>query len=121
MPAEITHHLAAAGRMADVNCILQVEMVGDGFEIVGIVVHVVAVAGLSRTAVAAPINSDDPITLGEKEQHLRAPVFVIDFDVGPVFFPNSYVRHDVVSFLSWLFVRRYLTQTTRDNQRFAGD
>src|SRR5918996_6221885 len=99
MPAEITHHLAAAGRMADVNCILQVEMVGDGFEIVGIVVHVVAAAGLSRTAVAAPINSDDPITLGEKEQHLRvpvvraewpavaehdglslAPVFVIDFD-----------------------------------------
>ena len=30
MTGEITHHLAAAGRMADVNRIPQVEMVSDG-------------------------------------------------------------------------------------------
>ena len=52
MTGEITHHLAAAGRMADVNCILQVEMIGDGLQIVGVVVDVVAVGYLSRTAVA---------------------------------------------------------------------
>ena len=36
---EITHHLAAAGRMSDVNRIPQVEMVSDGLQIVGIMVR----------------------------------------------------------------------------------
>src|SRR5438270_500231 len=40
MTTEIMHHLAAAGRMADVNRILQFEMVSDGLQIVGIVIHV---------------------------------------------------------------------------------
>ena len=37
------HHLAAAGGMADMDGVLQVEMRGDGREIVGIMIHVVAV------------------------------------------------------------------------------
>ena len=60
--------------MADVNRILQLEMVGDGLQIVGIMVEVVAVAYLRRTAVAPPVMGDDPITLGEEEQHLRVPI-----------------------------------------------
>ena len=67
---------------------------------------------------SAPINGDDPIALGQEEQHLRVPivraewpavaehdgltftpVFVIDVDVSSVLFPNSYVRHDLFSFL----------------------
>ena len=67
MTGEITHHFAAAGRMADVNCILQVEMLGDGLQIVGIVVEVVAVGYLRRTAVPAPIMGDDPITFREEK------------------------------------------------------
>ena len=59
MTGEITHHLAAAGRMADVNRILQVEMISDGLQIVGIMVEVVAIAYLRRTTVAPPIMGDN--------------------------------------------------------------
>src|SRR5882724_9367849 len=140
MTGEITHHLAAAGRMADVNRILQVEMVSDGLQIVGIMVEVVAVGYLRRTAVSAPIMGDDAITFGEEEQHLRvpivraqrptvaehdglsaAPVFVIDVYVSSVFFSSSYIWHEVFSFWLVFSLGRMLTQTTRDNQRFAGD
>ncbi len=59
MTAEITHHLAAAGRMADVNRIPQLEMIRDGLQIVGIMVHVVAIGHLRRTTMSAPIGRDD--------------------------------------------------------------
>src|SRR5437016_5454808 len=112
MTGEITHHLAATGRMADVNCIPQVEMVGDGLQIVGIVVEVMAVGYLRRTAVASSVMGDDAIAVFEEEQHLRvpvigrkrpavaedeglsfAPIFIIDIDVSSVFFSNCDVWH----------------------------
>src|SRR5213083_1419179 len=113
MTGEIMHHLAAAGRMADVNRILEVEMIGYGLQIVGIVVHVVSVAGLSRATMSAPIIRNDAETFAEKKKHLRipiirrerpavtehnrlpaAPVLIIDVDVSSVFFPNSDVWHN---------------------------
>ena len=112
MTGEIMHHLAAAGRMADVNRILQVEMIGDGLQIVGIVVHVVSAAGLSRAAMSAPISRNDAVTFAEEKKHLRvpiirrerpavtehnrlpaAPVFIIDVDVSSVFFSSCDVWH----------------------------
>ena len=54
--------------------VLQVEMRGQRREVVGVVVHVVAVAGLGRAAVAAPVMGDDAIAVAEEEQHLRVPV-----------------------------------------------
>src|SRR5437899_10786973 len=114
MTAEITHYLAAAGRLADVNLILEVEMIGHGLQIVGIVVHVVSAAGLSRATVSAPIRGNDAITFALEKKHLRvpiirrerpavtehdrlpaAPVFVIDVDVRSVFFSDSDVWHAV--------------------------
>src|SRR5262245_98705 len=113
MTREIMHHLAATGRMADVNRILQVEMICDGLQIVGIMVHVVAAAGLSRATMSAPISRNDAIAFAEEKEHLRvpiiraewpavtehnrlpaAPVLVIDVDVLSVFFSCSYVWHD---------------------------
>src|SRR5438552_5883807 len=112
MTGEVTHHLAAAGRMADVNRIPQVEMIDDGFQIVGIMVHVVPAAGLSRATMSTPISCNDAETFAEKKKHLRvpvvgrqwpavaehnrlpaAPVLIIDVDVGSVFFSDSYVWH----------------------------
>src|SRR5438105_9071405 len=112
MTGEIMHHLAAAGRMADVNRILEVEMIDHGLQIVGIVVHVVSAAGLSRATMSAPISCNDAETFAEKKKHLRvpiirrerpavtehnrlpaAPVFIKDVDVGSVFFSDSYVWH----------------------------
>src|SRR6476659_3353489 len=113
------HHLAAAGGMADMNRILQLEMIRDGFEIVGVMVHVMSVTGLSRATMSAPISGNDPIAFTEEKKHLRvpiirrqspavtednrlsaAPVFVIDVDVSSVFFSNCHVWHE--RFLSLL-------------------
>src|SRR5437764_1501498 len=112
MTAKIMHHLAAAGRMADVNRIFQVEMIGHGFQIVCIVIHVVPAAGLSGAAMSAPISRNDAETFAEEKKHLRVPivsrerpavtehnrlsatpVFIIDVDVSSVFFSNSDVWH----------------------------
>src|SRR4029077_15499709 len=121
MTAEIMHDLATAGRMTDVNCILQVEMIGDGLQIIGIVVHVMSVAGLSRATMSTPISCNDTIAFAEEEKHLRvpvigrerpavtehnrlsaAPVFVIDFNVRSVFFSCGYVWHCNFLSLVWL-------------------
>src|SRR5438477_11054706 len=112
MTGEIMHHLAAAGRMPDVNSILEVEMIGDRFQIVGVVVHVVSAAGLSRATMSTPISCNDTETFADEEKHLRvpiirrerpavtehnrlpaAPVFIIDVDVCSVFFSNCDVWH----------------------------
>jgi len=71
---DVMHHLAAAGGMADMDGLLQVQMRRHRGEIVGIVIHVVAVADLRGTAVAAAVMGDDPITVIEEEQHLCVPV-----------------------------------------------
>ena len=86
-------------------------------------IHVMAIARLSGPAVAAPVMGDDAIAVFKEEQHLRvpiigrqrptmaedygltfAPVFVIDVDVSSVFFSDSYVWHDVSSFLLGLLL-----------------
>ena len=60
--------------MADVNGVLQIEMRRHGRKVVGIVIHVVAVAGLAGAAMAAAVMGDDPIAVIEEEQQLRVPV-----------------------------------------------
>jgi hypothetical protein len=88
-------------------------MIGDGLQIIGIVVHVVSVAGLSRATMSAPISRNDAIAFAEEKKHLRvpiigrqrptvakddrltfAPVFIIYFDVSSVFFTDSDVWHN---------------------------
>src|SRR5882724_1312985 len=120
MTGEIMHHLAAAGRMADVNRIFQVEMIGDGLQIVGIVIHVVTTAGLSRAAMSAPISCNDAETFAEEKKHLRVPiirrerpsmteddrlaatpVLVIDVDVSFVLFSDCDVWHWVPLFIAF--------------------
>src|SRR5690242_20255180 len=103
--------------MADVNGILEVEMIGNGLQIVGIVVHVMSVAGLTRATVSPAISRDNAIAFAEEKKHLRVPivrrerpsvaednrlsatpVFIIDVDVSSVFFSCGYVWHDVFPF-----------------------
>ena len=54
--------------------VLQVEMRGDGREVVSVVIHVVAVGYLAGAAMAAAVMGDDPKTVVQEEQHLRVPV-----------------------------------------------
>src|SRR5580698_8767300 len=60
--------------MADMHCILQVEMRGQGCQVIGIMVHVMAAAGLARPPMTAPVMRNHAITMAQKEQHLRVPI-----------------------------------------------
>src|SRR6187402_3572622 len=98
--------------MPDVNRVLQVEMIGDGLQIIGIVVHVMSVAGLRRAPMSTPIGRNDPIAFAKEKKHLRvpiirrerpavakdnrlpaAPVLIIDVDVSSIFFSYGNVWH----------------------------
>ena len=68
------HYLATTGGMANMNGVLQIQLRCHGREVVGIMIHIMAVAGLAGAAVAAAIMGDDAITVIEKEQHLRVPI-----------------------------------------------
>src|SRR5262245_15754344 len=74
MARQIVHHFAAAGGVADVYSILQVQMCGQSCEVVGIMIHVVAVGRLGRAAMTAPVMGDHTKTLAEEEEHLGVPI-----------------------------------------------
>jgi hypothetical protein len=66
--------LAAARRVPDVDRVLEVELLGQRDEIVGIRVHLVAVPRLGRTPVSATVVRDAPEAARREEDHLRVPV-----------------------------------------------
>jgi hypothetical protein len=61
--SQIARHLATAGGMADVNGVFQVEMRRQRRQVVGIMIHVVAIADLTRSAVAAAVMGDNAIAV----------------------------------------------------------
>src|SRR5262249_58676784 len=71
---DVSSGLAAAGRMADVDSVAQVEVLDDGGGVGGIMVHVVAVADLARPAVSASVVGDDAIAVPDEVEHLVVPV-----------------------------------------------
>ncbi|GMA86799.1 hypothetical protein GCM10025868_20490 [Angustibacter aerolatus] len=73
VPRQVAHHLAATGRVPDVHGVVQVEVLGERGQVVGVVVHVVAVGGLARPAVAAPVVRHDPVALLQEEQQAARP------------------------------------------------
>src|SRR6476646_6533116 len=60
--------------MANVNCVLQVEMRCQRRQIIGIVIHVVTVAHLCGSTMTSAVMSYDAIAVLEEKQHLRIPV-----------------------------------------------
>src|SRR5438874_7100260 len=118
MPSQIMRHLATSGGMTNVHGMLHIKMRDQSRKVVGIVIHVMAIARLGGPTVASPVMGDDAIALFEEEQHLRvpvigrqrptmaeddglsfAPIFIIDVDVSSIFFSDSYVWHCNFSFL----------------------
>ena len=71
---DIAGRLAAAGGVADVDGVAQVEMLDDGGDVGGVVVHVVAAADLARPPMAAPVMGDDAVALLDEVEQLRIPV-----------------------------------------------
>lgn len=74
MSTEESSHLAAAGGMADHDGVLEIELFENLVQVVRVRVHVVAVPGLGRTPVAAPVVGDDAIAFAGEEEHLVFPV-----------------------------------------------
>ena len=71
--ADVSHDFAAAGGMADEHDIAQVERLDHGGEVVGVVVHRVAVPGLARPAVPTPVMGDRAVAVRRHQQQLRIP------------------------------------------------
>jgi hypothetical protein len=74
VPRDVAHDLAAPGGVPDVDRIAQIEMLGHGRQIVGVVIHVVTVTDLARASVTTPIVGDHAVAAAEEEQHLVVPV-----------------------------------------------
>src|SRR5208337_1172455 len=49
-------------------------MIGQRRQVVGIVIHVMAAAGLAGAPMAAAVMGDHAKTLAEEEEHLRVPI-----------------------------------------------
>jgi hypothetical protein len=60
--------------MTDVDGVVEVEVRGQGGQVVGVVVHVVALTHLGRAAVSAPVVGDHPVAMPEEVHHLGVPV-----------------------------------------------
>jgi hypothetical protein len=128
MPRQIARYLTATGGVANMDGTFEVEMGRDSRQVVGIMIHIVAVGGLSRAAVATAIMSDHPIAVTKEEQHLvipivgaewptmaenyrlsRAPIFVIN--LGTVFGGDS--GHEVCLLTDVWSNRGVLLNTTK--------
>src|SRR5579862_1755862 len=68
------HHFTAASRVADMNRILEIEVCSQRRQVVGMMIHVMAVPGLAGTPVAPPIVSNYAIAALAEEQHLVVPI-----------------------------------------------
>jgi hypothetical protein len=69
---DVAGDLAAAGGVAHVHGVAQVEAGREGGGVGGVVVHVVAVGHLGRAAVAATVVGDDAEAPIHEEQHLAS-------------------------------------------------
>src|SRR5580698_4916258 len=74
MPPDVASNFSPTRRVAHVDCILQVKLFREGGKIVRIGVHVIAIPGLSGSAVTAPVGRDDSKALLTEVQHLSIPV-----------------------------------------------
>jgi hypothetical protein len=73
MAGNVAGDLPAAGGVPDVHGLLQVQGLDERGEVVGVGVHVVAVPGLARAAVAAAVVRDHPEAVLAQEEHLGVP------------------------------------------------
>jgi hypothetical protein len=74
VPRDVPGDLAAAGRMSDVNGVAQVEVRGQGRDVRGIRVHLVAGRRLRRAPVAPAIVGDHAEPLRQEKHHLGIPI-----------------------------------------------
>ena len=74
VPGDVVHDFAATSGVPDMDGVPEIEMGRQRRQVVGVVVHVVTVAGLRGAAVPAPVMGDDAVAVLQEEQHLGVPV-----------------------------------------------
>ncbi|HEY3826240.1 MAG TPA: hypothetical protein VGL82_16855 [Bryobacteraceae bacterium] len=74
MPTQIARHVSAAGGMADMDGVFQVEMRRESRQVVGVMIHIVAIGGLGRATMATAVMSNHAIATMQKEQQLCVPI-----------------------------------------------
>ena len=60
---DVVDDLAPAGRVADMDSVVEIEMGRERGQIIGVVIHVVTIAVLRRAAMAPPVVGDDPVAV----------------------------------------------------------
>ncbi|MNV36412.1 hypothetical protein D3C71_1278870 [compost metagenome] len=73
MAADVTRHFATAGGETHQRNVLQIQRIDHRSQIIGIVIHVIAVPRLAGTTVATTIVCDHAVTVVGQEHHLRFP------------------------------------------------
>jgi hypothetical protein len=120
MAADVAGNFAAAGGVADMDCVLQVECFRKLRQIVGICVHVVAVPRLAGPAVSSAAMGNAAVSAGGKKKHLifkgvstkrpamtedhrlfAAPILIVDLYIAGIFLANSNVRHWTLFFVKF--------------------
>jgi hypothetical protein len=71
---DIVGSFAAAGGVTDMDGISQVEVLDHGGNVGGVMIHVVPIAHLRRSTMAAPVMGYDAVALAEKIEKLRIPI-----------------------------------------------
>ena len=78
MPADETGYFAAAGGVADHRDVLEVEVLEELEQVVGVGVHVVSVPGLAAAAVTTAIVSYDTTAFRREEEDLAVEVVRVE-------------------------------------------
>src|ERR1700682_1396968 len=116
MAADVAGDFASAGRVADMDCVLQVARFDKSREVVGVGIHLVALPRLAGAAMAAAVMRYAPVAAVGQKHHLvfpgvctqgpavtendglsRAPV--LEINLRAIFDGNR--CHDVLSFFFW--------------------
>ena len=71
---DVVHDFATTGRVPNMDSALEIEMCSQCSQVVGVMVHVVTVAGLRGASVPAPVMGDDAVAVPQEEQHLGIPI-----------------------------------------------
>ena len=73
MASDVAHDFATAGGVSDEDHVVQVDRFDHRGQVVGVVIHVVAVPRLTRAAVTPPIVGDPPQTIRPDREQLVVP------------------------------------------------
>src|SRR5690348_17757073 len=71
MTPDVAGHLPTAGGVPDVHGVVQVKVLGQLGQVIGVVVHVVALAGLRGAAMSTPVVGDHPVAMVQEERESR--------------------------------------------------